>query len=280
MSNNINRKSVLSFGNDRASPIHEFQRNNSFDDFSAPGIMNNNNMGQNQPSGGIFGSVMGMIGGGSANSAPINKPVAPTSYEPVVDEVPLLEVELGINFKDVWKKSMFVLNPFSRIRRLSSQVSRSGGNETPELRHILDDMDLAGPLLFCLALGFVLLLRGKLHFGYIYGVGTVGCIGVYLLLNLMCGEKRNIEIQHTISILGYGLLPMVFLAAMTTLLPVVIATQAWSWISFISTWVAVLWSTWSASAMFVAHLHMHKQRWLLTYPVLLVYATFALITVF
>jgi hypothetical protein len=42
------------------------------------------------------------------------------------------------------------------MRRISQQ-QQSGRGEDAELRHILDDMDLAGPLLFCLALGFVLI---------------------------------------------------------------------------------------------------------------------------
>ncbi|KAL9646428.1 hypothetical protein ABK040_006426 [Willaertia magna] len=203
------------------------------------------------------------------------------SLEPVVDEVPLLE-ELGINFKDIYNKSMFILNPFSKERRKalhsmmlmndpynSQQTNFVDGN----VQHVLKDMDVAGPLMFCLALGFTLLLKGKIHFNYIYGVVVVGCLSVYLLLNLMCPLRKHMELQHVISILGYGLLPMVFLGLITATLPLL------SSINFVLSWVAVLWSTYSASTMFVAALGMSHQRLLVGYPIGLVYATFALITV-
>ena len=47
------------------------------------------------------------------------------------------------------------------------------------------DADLAGPLVFCLAFGWMLLLTGKIHFNYIYGIGAMGCVANYGLLTLM-----------------------------------------------------------------------------------------------
>ena len=44
---------------------------------------------------------------------------------------------------------------------------------------MLQDTDLAGPLVFCLAFGSFLLLAGKLQFGAIYGVGLLGCVALY-----------------------------------------------------------------------------------------------------
>ncbi len=149
-----------------------------------------------------------------------------------------------------------------------------------QLDHILNDMDLTGPLLFCLALGFVLLLRGKLHFGYIYGVGTIGCLAIYFLLNLMCPQDRYIEIQHTVSVLGYGLLPMVFLAILSTVLPLWLDVRVMGTVGAVVSLLVVVWSTWSAASMFVGHLEMHNQKALVAYPVLLVYVTFAFLTVF
>lgn len=49
----------------------------------------------------------------------------------------------------------------------------------------MQDADLAGPLVFCLGLGLVLLLKGKASFGAIYGCGAIGCGGMYIVLNLM-----------------------------------------------------------------------------------------------
>jgi hypothetical protein len=59
---------------------------------------------------------------------------------PVVDPIPLLE-ELEIDFSLMWKNIRFVLNPLSKLNSIS-----------------LNELDIAGPIVICLALGFVLLL--------------------------------------------------------------------------------------------------------------------------
>ena len=51
------------------------------------------------------------------------------------------------------------------------------------------DADLAGPLVFCLAFGSLLLLTGKIHFNYIYGIGALGCVAMY-------GKYPLINISH------------------------------------------------------------------------------------
>ena len=74
----------------------------------------------------------------------------------------------------------------------------------------MEDADLAGPLFYCLVLGFSLLLSGKVHFGYIYGFGIVGCLSIHVVLNLM--SKVDLDIHRIVSILGYCLLPIVVLS--------------------------------------------------------------------
>lgn len=64
--------------------------------------------------------------------------------------------------------------------------------------------------MFALLLGTALLLKGKIHFGYIYGVGAIGCISMCLLLNLM--SETPVDLLHTTSVLGYCFLPIVVLA--------------------------------------------------------------------
>ena len=76
------------------------------------------------------------------------------------DEPPLLE-ELGINFDHIIQKTKVVLNPLIG-------VDQSVVNET----------DLAGPLVIILALGSMLLLTGKMHFGYIYGISIFAVLQV------------------------------------------------------------------------------------------------------
>nr|CAG8545773.1 4456_t:CDS:2 [Entrophospora candida] len=77
-------------------------------------------------------------------------------------------------------------------------------------KHIMDDTDLAGPLIYCLIFGVSLLLTGKAHFGYIYGVALLGWLSIYLILNLM--SDLGIDIYRTASVLGYCLLPLTLLS--------------------------------------------------------------------
>ena len=87
------------------------------------------------------------FGGGFSNSGPTD--MYGGGFD---DEPPLLE-ELGINFDHIIQKTKVVLNPLI-------SVDQSVVNET----------DLAGPLVIIIALGSMLLLSGKMHFGYIYGI--------------------------------------------------------------------------------------------------------------
>ena len=57
---------------------------------------------------------------------------------------------------------------------------------------------------------------GKVHFGYIYGVAMLGCLSVYVIMNLM--SNKGVDVYKTASVLGYCLLPMVLLSICSTLL--------------------------------------------------------------
>ncbi|KAG1591647.1 hypothetical protein G6F48_003162 [Rhizopus delemar] len=157
------------------------------------------------------------------------------------DEPPLLE-ELGLNFGHIKTKSLTVLNPFRTVPST-----------------IMDDTDLAGPLLFIFLFGTFLLLSRKAHFGYIYGVGVLGVVSIYLILNLM--SENGIDESRTASVLGYCLLPMVMLSGLSVVLKLdnIIGT--------LLTIVSILWCTYSSSGMFTSVLHMSEQRILVAYPV-------------
>lgn len=175
-----------------------------------------------------------------------------TSFE---DEPPLLE-ELGINFEHIWLKTLSVLNPLQHTEA-----------------NIMDDTDLAGPLVFCLAFGGCLLLSGKVHgFGYIYGVGLLGCLAMYAILNLM--SMTGVDFGCVISVLGYCLLPMVILSCISILLSLqgILGT--------LLTATTIGWCSLSASKLFVTVLAMDAQQLLVAYPCALLYGVFALLTVF
>lgn len=40
------------------------------------------------------------------------------------------------------------------------------------------DSDLAGPMIFAVTLGALLMFQGKLQFGYVFGLGVFGSFGL------------------------------------------------------------------------------------------------------
>ena len=204
-----------------------------------------------------YGLTGGSTAGGPMNSQQkrvfTGNPFGSGGY---ADEQPLCE-ELGVNFQHIFSKSKAVLTIWLR---------------QPD-RHIMDDTDLAGPVLFCIAFGwFLLLSSGRVQFGYIYGLAVVGWLMMYSVLNLM--SDSGIDGSRTASVLGYSLLPMVLLSIIATLLKLTGSVGG------VLSVLAILWCTYSASTMFVTVLSMRDQRWLVAYPVGLFYAFFALLTVF
>ena len=193
---------------------------------------------------------------GGLDADPFNGMPSQRTTDPYAEEPPLLE-ELGINFDQIVQKTYAVLNPFRK----------------PE-PNILQDSDLAGPLVFCLAFGCFLLVSGKVHFGYIYGFGALGCVSIYMLLNLMSPPETGLSMSCTISVLGYCLLPMVVLSGLS----MVISLKAL--IGTISAFMAISWCAMSASKLFVIALSLHNQQALVAYPCALLYGVFALLTVF
>jgi len=166
----------------------------------------------------------------------------------------LLE-ELGINFQHILDKSLTVLNPLRRVDE-----------------HIMDDADLAGPIFFCFCFGISLLFSGKSNFNYIYGVGLFGSASLYTLLNLM--SEQGIDAYRVASVLGYCLLPMVGVGAIS----VIMALDGT--FGYLLSFVSILWCTYAASGIFVAVLRMSDQRLLVAYPVGLLYGCFALLSIF
>eukprot|EP01039_Chlorochromonas_danica_P011743 gene11743-13193_t len=183
----------------------------------------------------------------------------PTGYgseevEDYENEPPLLE-ELGIRFDHIWSKTQAVINPTKAISE-----------------HILDDTDLAGPLVFCLLLGGFLLLSGKVSFGYIYGFSVCGCLGLQAVISLM--HPLGLDFWRTCSVLGYCLLPVIFLSILS------IGFKLTGSFGLILSLICIGWSTFSATRLFDAKLNLTEQYWLLAYPIMLLYSCFVLITIF
>ncbi|CZT02419.1 probable protein transport protein yip1 [Rhynchosporium agropyri] len=132
-------------------------------------------------------------------------------------EPPLL-VELGVNFGHIRGKTLAVLNPLAHIDQ-----------------NIMDDSDLAGPILFFLLFGTFLLFSGKVHFGYIYGLALLGSCSLHTILSLMSPPAESepttphassshhlnssLTFPRSASVLGYCLLPLVLTSLIGVVLP-------------------------------------------------------------
>ncbi|KAL7890144.1 hypothetical protein AOLI_G00024020 [Acnodon oligacanthus] len=185
---------------------------------------------------------------------PAAPPGADENTDSFEEEPPLLE-ELGINFDHIWQKTLTVLNPLK-----------------PADGSIMNETDLTGPVIFCIAMGITLLMAGKAHFGYVYGISALGCVSMCTLLNLM--SAYTISYGCVASVLGYSLLPMVALSAFA----VVYSLQG-----LLGTLLALFvigWCSLSASKIFSSTLDMGGQQLLVAYPCALLYGVFALLTVF
>lgn len=204
-----------------------------------------------------FGSninVSGDMGGGELTPGLL----AAFGTSGYANEPPLLE-EVGINFDHIKRQTLAVLNPFNKN-------SLNGS-------YVMPDADLAGPILFVLLFGTLLLLAGKVQFGYIYGVGLFGTISLHYLFKLMLTEVY-IDLARSASVIGYCLLPLVMISVggVFILLDNVVG--------YVLSAIAVFWCTYSASGFFVSALKLHNVRPLIAYPLAMFYSVFALMAIF
>lgn len=180
---------------------------------------------------------------------------SPTGFDDDPDNEPPLLEELGINLEHIVMR----MKGIAFFKKLEEDVLR--------------DADLSGPLVICLALGMFLMLAGKLQFGYIYGLAAGGSFGICLLINVM-SQKGGIDLYRTMSILGYGLIPIVALAFIG------IFVSLKSTFGTVAAAICIGWATATSSRFFATAIAMEQQRWLVAYPVGLVYTFFTLITIF
>ncbi|CAG9989529.1 unnamed protein product [Clonostachys byssicola] len=201
------------------------------------------------------------------------------------DGEPALLEELGVDFRLMTEKTLAVLNPFRPINQ-----------------HIMDDSDIAGPLLFFFLFGTFLLFSGKVHFGYIYGLALLGSSSLHIILSLMSPTESQQQQQEpqqypdhgsgapgahhgghfsstltfgrSASVLGYCLLPLV----VTSLIGVVMPMN--TLFGHLITSASILWCTYSASGMFCAVGRMRGMRVLVAYPLALFYIGFGLMSIF
>ncbi|CAG8958731.1 hypothetical protein HYFRA_00011574 [Hymenoscyphus fraxineus] len=230
--------------------------------------------GYGAPGGGFnsgFGGAAGVSGRMGEQGGLRTGWLAAFGTEGYEGEPPLLE-ELGVNFAHIQSKTLAVLNPLAKIDQ-----------------HIMDDSDLAGPILFFLLFGTFLLFSGKVHFGYIYGLALLGSCSLHLILSLMSPplepsasspQPQSSHLSSTLtflrsaSVLGYCLLPLV----LTSLIGIVLPMDGI--MGYMLTSLAIVWCTYSSSGMFCAVGRMRGMRGLVAYPLALFYVGFGIMGIF
>ena len=97
---------------------------------------------------------------------------------------------------------------------------------------------------------------------------------MYALINLLTKKGVYVELYSTISIMGYCLLPFVFLAFSALFFDLLHPMGVLFGI-FI-----VMWSSIAATRLFEHSLEMRDQKYLIMYPIVLFYCVFVMLTVF
>ena len=192
-----------------------------------------------------------------------------------------------------------MLNPFSRIDQ-----------------HLMDDSDLAGPLFFFLLYGTFLLLSGRVHFGYIYGLAVLGSCLLHGILSLMAPSTTIPPTNPSVPGGGgpsYAAYPTADPSATSAggaglhtpgssssnltfarsasvlgycLLPLLATSLVGIFmpmdkpVGIALSSAAIMWCTWSASGIFCAVGGMKGMRALVAYPLALFYVGFGIIAVF
>ncbi|GFQ01251.1 protein yipf5 [Phtheirospermum japonicum] len=117
------------------------------------------------------------------------------------EDEPSLLKELGINIKQIYQKTLSIVNPF-RINY-----------------HLHEDANLSGPFLFLIAFGLFQRLAGQLHFGIILRWVTMASMFLYVVFNMLAGKNGNLDMYKCLSLIGYCMLPIVMLSTLSLFLP-------------------------------------------------------------
>jgi len=172
------------------------------------------------------------------------------------EEIPLLE-ELGINPQNIKNKIISIIT----LKRIDKKF--------------LEESDMGGPFLIILIFAFSLVLQYKTCFGYLYGISVFGSVALFLLLNLM-SKNKSILLYNTISVLGYCLIPVVFLSFCSVFLTM----KMKGFLGIILAFGSIISSSISATRFFEIALDMSQQKWLIFYPICLFYTCFVLVSIF
>ncbi|ELQ76828.1 Rab GTPase interacting factor, Golgi membrane protein [Trachipleistophora hominis] len=176
-----------------------------------------------------------------------------TGYEP--GDPPLLQ-ELGIRFTTIHQECALIFH-------------------TPTKSANIDKVDLTGPLLLIFLFSSILLLTGKVLFGYVYFMCVLCTFVAHFVLNAM-GENE-IEYVVVCSVMGYAMLPVVCFAVVHVLMCYLDVNVR---VSLVCGGIGAFYSAMVASEVFVAYLRLKSVRVLVIYPMFLVYMSFVVLALY
>ena len=133
-----------------------------------------------------------------------------------------------------------------------------------------------------------------MQFGYTYGFFFAGCFlmywcllrmnASYLLIGLLNDSATGVTLSSITSILGYSIIPIVLLSGVSLVIPaksnLFFHIRRRSIVSYILAIFCCLWSAFSASRFIEILIGSKDQRYIIMYTLILLYATFTLLTVF
>lgn len=104
-------------------------------------------------------------------------------------------------------------------------------------------------------------------------------------------SEHGIDAYRVVSVLGYCLLPMVGVGALSVMVTLEYVLRPFGsnylltchdsgMLGYLLSTLSIVWCTYAASGIFVAVLRMSDQRLLVAYPIGLLYGCFALLSVF
>lgn len=159
---------------------------------------------------------------------------------------PLLQ-ELGIDFSQIKKECLLVVNPRQ-----------------------LDQCDITGPIIIVFLYAFSLLLNGKMHFGYVYFLTLASNLLIYFLLNAMKNTQKSVDFIRVFSTLGYCFTPVVFFSFFHSI------CKYFYFLGFLCSF----WSCAVASLIFCKYLEMEESIFIIGYPIFLIYTCYVFLVVF
>lgn len=168
---------------------------------------------------------------------------------------PLLE-ELSINLHSIKTECLL---PLKTLTRHPIEISVSS--------------DVTGPLLILVLFSFLLVLQGKLHFGYIYLISLSSSFFLFLFLNLL--TQQGVTYAVCCNVMGYSMTPVVAFSLLNFLL---------SWtgplVRFTIGTVMSVWSAYTAGQVMCIHLGLSERTLVVGYPLFLAYMCYTMMVLF